>query len=141
MSSGINRVTLVGNLGKDPEVKFLQGGNAVCNLRLAVTERRKFGDDWRDETEWFDVVCFGKTAENAGQYLAKGRQIYVEGRGQTRKWKDKDEKDRYSFEVVANQILFLGSNPDKDAPAKTQAKDQTPNGSDAVGDGAEPLPF
>lgn len=108
MASGVNKVILVGNLGKDPEVRFVQSGQAVCTLRIACTERRKDGDEWKDHTEWMDVVTFGKTAENAGQYLQKGRQVYVEGRMQTRQYKDKEGHDRYRTEVVAHQVLFLG---------------------------------
>ena len=110
MSAGVNKTILVGNLGRDPEVRYTQGGGAVCNLRLAVTERRKDGDDgWKDHTEWVTVVAFGKTAEKAGQYLQKGRQIYVEGRLQTRSYKDKEGVEKWSTEVVANQVLFLGA--------------------------------
>jgi single-strand DNA-binding protein len=120
MASGVNKVILVGNLGKDPEVRYVQSGNAVCTLRLAMTERRKDGEAWKDHTEWMDVVTFGKDAENAGQYLAKGRQVYVEGRLQTKQYKDKEGHDRYRTEVVANRVLFLGGG-DKGAsgaPAK-----------------------
>lgn len=109
MSAGINKVTIVGNLGRDPEVRFSQSGNAVCKLNVAVTERRKEGDSWKDHTEWVRCVCFGKTAENAGQYLQKGRQVYVEGRLQTSSYKDKDGVEKYTTEVIANQVLFLGS--------------------------------
>ena len=109
MAAGVNKVILVGNHGKDPEVRYVQSGNAVCTLRLAVTERRKDGDQWKDHTEWMDVVTFGKTAENAGQYLQKGRQVYVEGRLQTRNYKDKEGVEKWRTEVVANQLLFLGS--------------------------------
>ena len=108
MAAGVNKVILVGNLGKDPEVRYVQSGNAVCTLRLAVNERRKEGDQWKDHTEWMDVVTFGKTAENAGQYLQKGRQVYVEGRMQTRQYKDKEGHEKWRTEVVANQVLFLG---------------------------------
>jgi single-strand DNA-binding protein len=108
MASGVNKVIMVGNLGRDPEVRYTQSGNAVCNLRLAVTERRRDGEEWKDHTEWVNIVCFGKTAENAGKYLSKGRQIYTEGRLQTRKWEDKEGNDRYTTEVVANQVVFLG---------------------------------
>lgn len=108
MAAGVNKVILVGNLGKDPEVRYVQSGNAVCTLRLAVSERRKDGDQWKDHTEWMDVVTFGKTAENAGQYLQKGRQVYVEGRLQTRQFKDKEGVEKWRTEVVANQVLFLG---------------------------------
>jgi single-strand DNA-binding protein len=99
----------VGNLGKDPEVRFTAGGTAVANLRVASTERVKVKDVWKDQTEWVSLVCFGKTAENAGQYLQKGRQIYAEGRLQTREWTDKEGNKRYSTEVIANQVLFLNS--------------------------------
>lgn len=106
--AGVNKVILVGNLGRDPEVRYTQSGNAVCNLSLAVTERVKDGDGWKDATEWFRIVTFGKTAENAGQYLQKGRQVYVEGRFQSRKYKDKDGVEKQSTEVVANTLQFLG---------------------------------
>lgn len=110
MSAGVNKVIIVGNLGRDPEVRFGQSGTAVCKLNVAVTERRKEGDAWKDHTEWVRVVTFGKTAENAGQYLQKGRQIYVEGRLQTTSYKDKDSGvEKYTTEVIASQVLFLGS--------------------------------
>ena len=107
MAKGVNKVILVGNLGRDPEVRYTQSGNAVCNLNIAVTERRKDGEGWKDHTEWVRVVSFGRTAENAGQFLSKGRQVYVEGRLQTRQYKDKEGNDRYSTEVVANELIFL----------------------------------
>jgi single-strand DNA-binding protein len=106
--AGLNKVTVIGNLGRDPEVRYTQSGTAVCNLRIGVTERRKEGDNWTDHTEWFSVVCFGKTAENATRFLKKGRQVYVEGRLQTRSWTDKEGQTRYTTEIIANQLLFLG---------------------------------
>jgi single-strand DNA-binding protein len=107
--AGINKVILVGNLGKDPEVRYAQSGMAICKLRLAVTERVKDGaEGWKDATEWFSVTVFGKTAENAGQYLQKGRQVYVEGRFKTDKYKDKEGVERTSFEVIANTLQYLG---------------------------------
>lgn len=112
MATGVNRVILVGNLGRDPEVRYVQSGNAVCTMSIACTERRKDGDNWKDHTEWMKVVTFGKTAENAGQYLAKGRQVYVEGRLQTRQYKDKDGVEKYATEVVAHTVLFLGGKDD-----------------------------
>ncbi len=108
MSVGVNKVLIIGNLGRDPEVRYTQSGSAVCNLRVAVGERRKDGDGWRDHTEWITVVCFGRTAENVGQYLSKGRQIYCEGRLQTRSYTAKDGTEKWSTEVIANQVLFLG---------------------------------
>lgn len=107
--SGVNRVIIVGNLGRAPEIRYTQGGTAVCNLSVAVTEKVKDGDGWKDATEWFRVVCFGKQAENAGQYLEKGRQVYIEGRLQTRKYKDKDGVEKQSTEVVAHTIQYLGT--------------------------------
>ncbi len=140
MAAGVNKVILVGNLGKDPEVRYVQSGNAVCTLRLAVTERRKDGDQWKDHTEWMDVVTFGKTAENAGQYLAKGRQIYVEGRLQTRQFKDKEGQEKWRTEVVANQVLFLGGGGDRGAGAGPKKSDgaRPSSGGPPAGDDAPP---
>ena len=108
--AGINKVIIVGNLGRDPEVRYAQSGMAICKLSVAVTERVKDGDAWKDATEWFRVTLFGKTAESAGQYLQKGRQVYVEGRLKTEKYKDKDGVEKTSTEVVANVCNFLGGN-------------------------------
>jgi single-strand DNA-binding protein len=98
----------VGNLTRDPEVRYAQSGMAICKLSVAVTERVKDGDAWKDATEWFRVTVFGKTAENAGQYLQKGKQVYVEGRLKTDKYKDKDGVEKTSIEVIANTLQFLG---------------------------------
>ena len=121
MATGINKVIIVGNLGRDPEVRYSQGGIAICNFSVAVTERVKDGDAWKDATEWFRVVTFGKTAENAGQYLQKGRQVYVEGRLKTSKYKDKEGVEKTSVELVANQLTFLGGPPKEGGPAKPDA--------------------
>lgn len=105
----INRVTLIGNLGRDPEVRTTGSGTNVANLSVATTRRVKDRDgNWSDETEWHKVTVWGKTAENCARFLKKGRQVYIEGRLQTRKWQDNDGKDRYSTEVVAEVIKFLG---------------------------------
>lgn len=105
----VNKVILVGNLGADPETRTSQAGNMICNLRLATSDRRKDRDgNWTDHTEWHRVVCFGRTAENVARYCRKGKQIYVEGRIQTQKWQDREGKDRYTTEIVANNIRFLG---------------------------------
>lgn len=111
----VNKVLLIGNLGADPELRNTAGGTAVCTLRLATTERRKDASgDWTDHTEWHSVVCWGKTAENVARYMRKGGQVYVEGRLQTRKWQDRDGNDRYSTEVVAENIRFLGGRGEND---------------------------
>jgi single-strand DNA-binding protein len=134
MSNGVNKATLIGNLGNDPEVRFAQSGNAVCNLRLAISERRKSGDEWKEVTEWVDVVVFGKTAENAGTYLRKGKQVYVEGRIQTRSFEAKDGTTKYRTEVVADRIVFLGGKgDDKEAPAKTSGEPSS-NGGASIDD-------
>ena len=106
----VNKVILIGNLGADPETRTTPSGTQVANLRLATTERRKDRDgNWTDHTEWHRVVCFGKTAENVSRFLRKGRQIYVEGRLRTNKWQDRDGNDRWTTEVIADQVRFLGS--------------------------------
>lgn len=104
---GLNKVTLLGNLGRDPEVRYTQNGNAVANLAVATNERRKQGNDWKDVAEWHRVVCFGKTAEAVAKTLGKGSGVLVEGRLQTRQW-EKDGAKQYITEVVANDIVFLG---------------------------------
>ena len=110
MANGFNRVILVGNLGADPELRHTQAsGAAVTSFSIAVNERRKIQGEWQDAVEWFKIVVWGKTAENCCEYLSKGSQIHVEGRLQTRKWQDRDGIDRWSTEVVANTVLFLGS--------------------------------
>ena len=107
----INKVILVGNLGQDPETRSTGGGNSVTQLRLATTEKYKDRDgNLQERTEWHTVVVWGKQGEACGKHLTKGRQVYVEGRLQTRKWQDKEGKDRYSTEVVGDNVRFLGSN-------------------------------
>ena len=108
----VNKVILVGNLGADPEIKTTQSGVVVGNLRIATSERVKKDGEWVDHTEWHRVTVFGKTAENAGKFLSKGRQVYIEGRLRTRKWTHQDGGDRWSTEIVADQLRFLGSKND-----------------------------
>ena len=113
ISMTVNKVILIGNLGADPEVRATASGSRVANLRIATTERRRDREgNWSDHTEWHRVVCFGKTAENVERFLSKGRQVYIEGRLQTRKWTDQDGRDRYNTEVVADQVRFLGRRGD-----------------------------
>lgn len=109
----VNRATLVGRLGADPETRTTNGGSMIANLRLATTDRRKDRDgNWTDHTEWHSVVCFGRTAENVAKFCRKGKQLYIEGRIQTRKWEDKTGATRYSTEIVAERVHFLGSKGD-----------------------------
>ncbi|HSN42150.1 MAG TPA: single-stranded DNA-binding protein [Burkholderiales bacterium] len=107
--ASVNKVILIGNLGADPETRYLPSGDAVTNIRIATT------DTWKDKsgekqehTEWHRVAFFGKLAEIAGEYLKKGSPVYVEGRIRTRKWQDKDGQDRYSTEIVADRMQLLG---------------------------------
>jgi single-strand DNA-binding protein len=108
--ASVNKVILIGNLGKDPEVRYTPSGAAVCNLRLATTRNWKNRDSGEkmEETEWHSVVLYDRQAEIAGEYLRKGRPVYIEGRLKTRKWQDKDGNDRYTTEVVAETMQLLG---------------------------------
>ena len=106
----MNKVMIIGHLGADPEVSYTAGGAAVANLRIATTEkwRDKQTGEKKETTEWHSVVLFGKLGEIAGEYLKKGRQVFIEGRLQTRKWQDKDGKDRYKTEIIGADMQMLG---------------------------------
>lgn len=120
MARGVNKVILIGNLGADPEVRYTPNGTAVVQINIATTERVPVGDgNWEDRTEWHRVVAFGKTAENCGNYLSKGRQVYIEGRLQTRQWEDAQGVKRYTTEVVAREVQFLGSAGDQPQQARS----------------------
>jgi single-strand DNA-binding protein len=108
--ASINKVILIGNLGKDPEVRYMPSGEAVTNITLATTDtwKDKASGDKKESTEWHRVAFFGRLAEIAGQYLKKGRQVYIEGSLRTRKWQDKDGQDRYTTEIIASEMKMLG---------------------------------
>lgn len=110
MARGINKAILIGNLGNDPDIRYTASGTAIANISLATAEswRDKNSGEQQERTEWHRIVFFGRLAEIVGEYLRKGSQIYVEGRIQTRKWQDKEGNDRYSTEVVANEMQMLG---------------------------------
>ena len=110
MARGVNKVILIGNLGNDPDVRYTAGGAAVANISLATAEswRDKDSGEMQERTEWHRVVFFGRLAEIVNEYLKKGSQIYVEGRLQTRKWQDKEGNDKYTTEIVANEMQMLG---------------------------------
>lgn len=112
--ASVNKVILVGNLGRDPETRFSPDGAAICNVSLATTSqwKDKTSGERKEETEWHRVVFYNRLAEIAGEYLKKGRSIYVEGRLKTRKWQDKEGQDRWSTEIVADQMQMLGSRED-----------------------------
>lgn len=111
MARGINKVILIGNLGQDPETKYMPSGSAVTNLRIATSEvfKDKETGQQQERTEWHSVAMFGRLAEIAGEYLRKGSQVYIEGRLRTRKWQDKQGNDRYTTEIIASEMQMLGS--------------------------------
>jgi single-strand DNA-binding protein len=129
MASGVNKVILIGHLGADPEVKYLPSGQAVCELRLATSESWTGKDGNKAErTEWHRVVTWGKQAELCGQYLQKGRQVFVEGRLQTRSWDDKDGNKKYTTEIVASQVVFLGGGGAGERPPMAERGGERPSG-------------
>ncbi len=150
----VNKVILVGNLGKDPEVRYTSGGQAVASLRIATSRSwtDKQSGQRKEETEWHDVEVWGKQAEQCGEYLAKGRQVYVEGRLKTDKWQDKQSgQDRYRVKVVADTVRFLGGGaggragaggprPSGDEMGPPPGFDDAGNGGGA-GPGNDDIPF
>ncbi len=146
----VNKVILVGNLGKDPEVRYTSGGQAVANLRIATSRswNDKQSGQRREETEWHDVEVWGKQAEQCGEYLSKGRQVYVEGRLKTDKWQDKQTgQDRYKVKVVADAVRFLGGRgpgraPGEEAGPPSGPEEHAPEGHGNGGGGSgEDIPF
>ena len=111
MARGVNKVIVVGNLGNDPDTRYMPSGSAVTNISVATSEswKDKQSGEQKEKTEWHKVAMFGRLAEIAAEYLRKGSQVYIEGKLQTRKWQDKDGHDRYTTEIVANEMQMLGS--------------------------------
>jgi single-strand DNA-binding protein len=123
--ASVNKVILVGNLGKDPDLRFMPNGEAVCTFSIATAENWKDKNGQKHEkTEWHNIVIYRKLAEIAGEYLKKGRPVYIEGRLQTRKWQDKDGNDRYTTEIVADSMQMLGSKDSNDNGGYQQPKAQ-----------------
>lgn len=113
--ASVNKVTIIGNLGKDPELKFMPNGDAVCNFSVATTDTWKDKDGAKQErTEWHNIVMYRKVAEIAGEYLKQGSSVYLEGRLQTRKWQTKEGQDRYTTEIVADSMQMLGKKSDSE---------------------------
>ena len=109
MARGINKVILAGNVGRDPEVKHTPAGMAIANISLATNESRKVNNEWVEDTEWHRVVAFGKQAEFIEKFVTKGSSMTIIGRNQTRKWQDRDGNDRYTTEVILNEMVLSGS--------------------------------
>lgn len=132
--ASVNKVILIGNLGADPETRYLPSGDAVTNIRIATTEawKDKSGEK-QEHTEWHRVAFFGRLAEIAGEYLRKGSPVYVEGRLQTRKWQDKDGQDRYSTEIRAERMQLLGGRGGGAEPMSREPTPAAEGGSKAPG--------
>jgi len=129
MAASLNKIQLIGNLGADPETRYLPSGDAVTNIRIATTESWKDKSGERQEhTEWHRISFFGQLAEIAGEHLKKGAQCYIEGRIRTRKWRDKEGQDKYSTEVIADRMLMLGGRPQGAAPGNRAARPASPAG-------------
>ena len=124
--ASMNKVLLIGNLGKDPETRFAPSGDAICNITVATTEtwKDKATGEKKEATEWHRVVFFGRLAEIANQYLRKGSSVYVEGRLQTRKWQDKDGQDRYTTEIRGDEMKMLGGKQEGGASAQQPSRAQ-----------------
>jgi single-strand DNA-binding protein len=146
----VNKAILIGNLGKDAELRYTAGGAPVVSVRIATTERYTDREGQKKEdTQWHDVVIWGKTAESIHEYLVKGKQIYVEGRLQTRKWTDKEGKDRYNTEVRADRVVLLGSagggegrpRPARDRYAAAEAVEASPDTSPVDAPNDDDIPF
>jgi len=148
-SRGINKVILIGNLGKDPETRYMPSGGAVTNLTLATSEswKDKQSGEQKENTEWHRVVFFNRLAEIAAEYLRKGSKVYVEGRLQTRKWQGQDGQDRYTTEIVANEMQMLdsrgssggGSYEAPPAPTSSQPQSSSPQQAPANKPAAQPM--
>jgi single-strand DNA-binding protein len=133
MARGINKVILVGNLGQDPETRSTPGGTTVTNIRIATSEswKDKQSGEMKEQTEWHTVVLWNRLGEIAGEYLKKGSQVYIEGRLRTRKWQDKTGNDRYSTEIVANEMQMLGGRGG--SPASMESRDARDPGGESFG--------
>lgn len=140
MARGVNKVVLVATLGKDPEVRYGQSGNAMANVTMATSEqwKDKQTGEKQEKTEWHRVVFFNRLAEIVAEYLKKGSQVYIEGKLQTRKWTDKEGNDKYTTEIVANEMQMLGGRQDNNqgqqqaAPQQQQSAPQQDNFDDDV---------
>jgi len=141
--SGVNKAIIVGRLGSDPEVKTISSGQTVCTLSVATSENWKDRDGQKQEkTEWHRIVVWGKMAEICGKHLSKGRQVYLEGRLQTRSWEDQQGQKKYTTEIVANTVQFLGSNDRSSQSQNTGSTTETQDfGPEPSFDSSEEIPF
>ena len=137
--ASVNKVIIVGNLGRDPELRYIQSGQAVANFSVATNEKWKDKDGNNQErTEWHRIVVWGKSAENCAQYLQKGRSVYIEGKLQTREWEDKDGNKRSTTEVVAQAVQFLGGRGGSEGGNPSPDRNSSPDASGSGGVGPPP---
>tara|TARA_B100001029_G_C15053925_1_gene452886 strand:+ start:1867 stop:2283 length:417 start_codon:yes stop_codon:yes gene_type:complete len=122
---------LIGNVGQDPELRYTPEGNPVANFSIAVNYRRRVNEELQDETEWFNIVCFTRTAENVNQYLTKGQRVYVEGRFQSREYVGQDGQQRKAYEVVASDVKFLNTKAEAESMGSGNAPNAEPSKSDS----------
>jgi single-strand DNA-binding protein len=135
MSRGLNKVMIIGHLGRDPEMRYTPSGRPVASFSVAATRGWTSAEgERREDTEWFNVVAWGNLAEICKQYLQKGRQVYIEGRLQTRGWEDSEGKKRYRTELVAQEMIILGGQP-------PQGPDEPPSADEAAGEPEDEFPF
>ncbi|MCH6561833.1 MAG: single-stranded DNA-binding protein [Myxococcales bacterium] len=140
--AGLNKVILIGNLGRDPELRYTQGGQAVANFTLATTESITKRDGEReDRTEWHRIVAWGKLAEICGEYLSKGKQIYLEGRIQTREWEDKEGNKRWTTEIVARNMQMLGRRSEGTGAGEPGEPSSGSSGPAEVSGNGDDIPF
>tara|TARA_B100000579_G_scaffold181857_1_gene148197 strand:- start:676 stop:1083 length:408 start_codon:yes stop_codon:yes gene_type:complete len=134
---------LIGNVGQDPELRYTPDGNPVANFSIAVNRRRRVGEEFKDETEWFNIVCFSRTAENVNQYLTKGQKVYVEGRFQSSEYVGQDGNQRKSYEVIANEVTFLSTRSEAEStnPNNTQNQEKPESKSVDSDDEDKDLPW
>ena len=141
MSRGLNKVMVIGHLGKDPEMRYTPSGRPVTTFSVAVSRSWNTADgERRTETEWFNIVAWGNLAEICKQYLHKGQQVYIEGRLQTRRWEDNEGQKRTSVEVVANEMMMLGDRRDNSSQSQDQDSDEEDKDSESLADEDE-FPF
>ena len=141
--ASLNKCLLIGNVGKDPEVRYLPNGEAVANLSLATSTqwKDKESGEKKEVTEWHRVTFYRKLAETVGQYVTKGSQLYVEGRLQTRKWKDKDGSEKYTTEIIADSMQMLGKKDGASSAPPTQASPTSTQTGDRFSDMDDDIPF
>lgn len=141
--ASVNKVIVLGNMGRDPEVKYTASGTAVCSLRIATTRnwKSKESGEKQEETEWHAVVLYDRQAEIAGEYLKKGKPVYIEGRLKTRKWTDKDGIERYTTEIIGESMQLLGGRDEGSAPAPARKPAQSRSARPTEYDNTSDVPF